>query len=134
MLVEYDEEKNNFTYQPIILFHYRKDLEDNLEAKKIAYQMIESNDKNVSRFLLAQLNTFSDFFIKNINSPKEAIQFLETGKEKFPENQLEFSYFIAKTSIENNFEKSKGKSNLKYCVKNYKPNRYFTELDLETLK
>jgi len=134
MLVKYDEKKNNFTYQPIILFHFRKDLGDNLEAKKIAYQMLESSNKMDSRFLLAQLDMFSDFFIENLNSPKEAIQFLEAGKKKFPKNKLEFSYFIASTSIENYFKKSIGKSNLKYCIKNYKTNRYFTELDLEKLK
>lgn len=133
MLVKYDEEKNG-AYKPIVLFHFRKNMEDNTEARKIAYQMLESNDKNVSRFLLAQLNTFSDFFIKNLNSPKEAIEFLEVGKEKFPEMKLEFIYFIAKTCIENNFEKSKGQSNLKYCFDNYKTNRYFTELDLQKLK
>lgn len=133
MLVKYDEEKNNFKYQPILLFHYRKDMEDNTEARKIAYQMLESNDKNISRFLLAQLNTFSDFFIKNLNSPKEAIEFLEMGKEKFSEKKLEFNYFIAKTCIENNFEKSKGKSYLNYCINNYKTNRYFTEFDLQEL-
>lgn len=134
MLVKYDEEKNNFTYQPILLFHYRKDMEDNAEARKIAYQMLESNDKNDVRFLLAQLNSFSDFFVENLKSPKEAIDFLEIGKEKFPEKELEFSYFIAKTCIENSFEKSKGKSNLEYCFNNYKMNRYFTESDLQKLK
>jgi predicted alpha/beta superfamily hydrolase len=134
MLVKYDEEKNDFTYQPIILFHYRKDLGDNIEAKNIAYQMIESNDKSTSRFLIAQLNTFSEFFIKNLKSPKEAVQFLEIGKKKFPESKLEFSYFIAKTSIENNIKESIGKSNLKYCIKNYKVNRYFRESDLDELK
>jgi hypothetical protein len=134
MLVKYSEEKNELAFPPILLFHYRKNMEDNTEARKIAYQMLESNDKNVSRFLLAQLNTFSDFFIKNLNSPKEAIEFLEVGKEKFPEIKIEFIYFIAKTCIENNFEKSKGQSNLKYCFDNYKTNRYFTELDLQKLK
>lgn len=134
MLVKYDEEKNNFTYPPIILFHYRKDMGDNEEAMKIAYQMLKSNDKSVSRFLLAQLDTFSDFFIKNLNSPKEAIEFLDMGKEKFPKNKLEFNYFIAKTCIENDIKKSKGKSSLKYCFNNYKTNRYFTELNLQKLK
>lgn len=134
MLVDYDEKKNNFKYQPILLFNYRKDLGDHNEAYKIAYQMLESNDKNVFRFLLAQLNKFSDFFIKNLNSPKKAIEFLEIGKKKFPENTLEFTYFIAKTSIENKFDKSKGQLSLNYCIKNFKSNRYFTKSDLEALK
>ena len=135
MLVEYDEKKNNFEYPPIILFHYRKDLGDNLEAKKIAYQILESNDENVYKFLVnKQINSFTDFFVKNLNSPKEALQFLNKGKKKYPEHRLEFSYFIAKTSIENNSELSKGKSNLRFCINNYKKNWYFTELDLNTLK
>ncbi len=76
--------------------------------------------------------SFSAAVVKN--SRNQAIEFLEVGKEKFPEMKLEFIYFIAKTCIENNFEKSKGQSNLKYCFDNYKTNRYFTELDLQKLK
>jgi predicted alpha/beta superfamily hydrolase len=135
MLVEYYERKNNFEYPPIMLFHYRKDLGDSLEAKNIAYQILESNDENVYKFLVnKQINSFTDFFVENLNSPKEAIDFLKKGMKKYPEHKLEFSYFIAKTSIENNYELSKGKSNLRFCVKNYKKNWYFTELDLDILK
>jgi predicted alpha/beta superfamily hydrolase len=133
-LVKYDEERNGFKYQPIIMFHYRKDLGDFIEAKKIAYQMLESNDENVSRFLLAQLDAFSDFFIDNLNSPKEAIQFLESGKERFPEHILAFSYFIAKTCFDNDYQRSLGEMNLKYCVNSFRENRYFTQLDLEAMK
>jgi predicted alpha/beta superfamily hydrolase len=135
MLVEYYEKKNDFEYPPIMLFHYRKDLGDSLEAKNIAYQILESTDENVYKFLVnKQINSFTDFFVENLNSPKEAIQFLAEGKKKYPEHRLEFSYFIAKTSIENNYQLTKGKSNLRFCVKNYKKNWYFTELDLENLK
>jgi hypothetical protein len=133
--VEYDEKKNNFKYAPIILFHYRKDLGDYQEAKNIAYQILESNEENVYKFLVnKQIDVFTNFFVEYLNSPKEAIQFLNKGLNKYPEHRLEFSYFLAKTSIENNYELAKGKSYLRFCVKNYKKNWYFTESDLEYLK
>lgn len=134
MLVTYDEKIIGETYHPIILFHFRKDLGDYEEAKRIAYQMLESKDENIPRFLLAQLDIFTAFFIEDLNSPKEAIEFLEKGLENYPGSKLEFSYFIAKTSFENDIDRVKGKLNLKYCLKYYRDNRYFDVVDLELIK
>lgn len=69
-----------------------------------------------------------------LNQPKEAIKFLEKCKVHFPEFTLSFNYFIAKTSLENNVEKWKGKNYLKYCEENYTENRYFKKEDLIKLK
>ncbi len=62
------------------------------------------------------------------------IAFFQQGQKKFKDNQLEFSYFIAKASVENNTQKRLGKTNLEYCLKNYKENRYFRKIDLKELK
>ncbi|PQJ80105.1 alpha/beta hydrolase [Polaribacter porphyrae] len=132
-LVKFDEKRNNLTYMPIVMFHDRKDLGDVIEAKKIAYEMLESKDFQVYRFLLGQLDNFSNFFINDLESAEEAISFLEQGKKNFKKYRLEFSYFIAKTAIETNTTLKKGIKNLKYCVKNYKKNRYFSQKELELL-
>ena len=66
--------------------------------------------------------------------PKGAIEFLEKSKKRLPEYNLEFDYFIAKTSIENSVEVKKGKNALKNCKSNYKENRYFKKKELEKLK
>ena len=50
-----------------------------------------------------------------------------------PEYNLEFDYFIAKTSIQNSVEVKKGKNALKNCSSNYKENRYFKKNELEKL-
>ena len=88
---------------------------------------MEIDDENINKFLLnKKLYIFNNF--------KEAIEFLTSAKNKYQEHRLEFSYFIAKTAIENNLELSKGKSNLKYCKKHFSKNWYFTKDDLEGLE
>lgn len=133
-LVAFDQKRNNFTYMPIVMFHNRKDVGDIEGAKKIAYKILASKDFEVHRFLLGQLDIFSNFFIHDLQSPSEAISFLEKGKKNFKKFRLEFSYFIAKTAIEKNINKKVARKNLNFCVKNFKKNRYFSEKDLELLK
>ena len=89
--------------------------------------------RHTNRVLKACLEFYYDFYINDIKNPEKAIAFFEQGKNKFKDNQIEFSYFIAKASIENNTRKRLGKSNLKYCLKNYKQNIYFREIDLKNL-
>lgn len=69
-----------------------------------------------------------------LKNPKGAIAFLEKCKKRLPEYTLEFNYFIAKISFENNVQKRKGKRSLKYCKNNYKENRYFKKEDLNKFK
>ncbi len=68
-----------------------------------------------------------------LNNPKGAIDFLEKCKKRLPEFVLTFNYFIAKTSLETNTMKSKGKKYLEYCEKNFSENRYFKKEDLDAI-
>ena len=70
---------------------------------------------------------------EKLEQPENAIVFLQKAIKKMPEYQLEFSYFIAKTALENNINKKLGKSNLKYCQLNFKENKYFKLEDLDKL-
>lgn len=133
-LVAFDEERNHFKYMPIVMFHNRKGVGDLAGAKKIAYEMLANKEYKVHRFLLAQLDNFSSFFIDDLQSPTTAISFLEKGKKRYKEHHLEFSYFIAKTAIEEKIDLKIGKKNLNYCIKKYKKNRYFSKKDLEVLQ
>ncbi|WP_397444769.1 alpha/beta hydrolase [Polaribacter sp. R77954] len=133
-LVAFDEKRNNFKYMPIVMFHNRKDVGDLIGAQKIAFQMIASTDFEEYRFLVAQLDIFSAFFIHDLKNPQEAISFLEKGKKNFKKYRLAFSYYIAKTAIEQKIQLKKAKKNLKYCLQNFKKNRYFSKKDLETLQ
>ena len=90
--------------------------------------------RHTNRVLKACLEFYYDFYINDIKNSEKAIAFFEQAKNKFKDNQIEFSYFIAKASIENNTRKRLGKSNLKYCLRNYKQNSYFREIDLKNLK
>ena len=87
--------------------------------------------KLIFLLLVLTLNSFSQ---EESSSIYHSISFFKQGLKKFKDNQLEFSYFIAKASIENNTQKRLGKTNLEYCIKNYKQNRYFREIDLKKLK
>ncbi|WP_020567396.1 alpha/beta hydrolase [Neolewinella persica] len=133
-LIKYDEQKNDFEYQEIILFHYRKELGDLDGAKSLAYRMLSSDEKMMGRFLLGQLDAFVDFFAKDLAVPLEAIEFLEKIARKYPDSRLTTSYFIANTSRAYNVELEKGKMSLKYCVEHYEGNRFFDEKDLGELE
>jgi hypothetical protein len=53
--------------------------------------------------------------------------------ENSEEYKLEFSYYCAKVLIESNTQKSKSKSFLQFCRKNFKENRIFKLEDLDRL-
>jgi hypothetical protein len=133
-LIKYDEQKNDFEYQEIVLFHYRKELGDLDGAKSLAYRMLSSDEKMTGRFLLGQLDAFVDFFAKDLAAPLEAIDFLEKIAKKIPDSRLTTSYFIATTSSAYKVELEKGKTSLKYCAEHYEENRFFDEKDLDKLE
>ncbi|OEK04951.1 alpha/beta hydrolase [Roseivirga misakiensis] len=133
-LLAYEKEVNNYEYPNIMKFHYRRDLKDLKEAKNLAYKILSNENGNDYRFLAGQIDVFTDFFINDLGSPNEAISFLEKAKKRFPDYTLNFNYFIAKTSIEEDVQKKKGKASLEYCRKNFKANRYFELADLGRLE
>ena len=96
-------------------------------------------NKTINEFKNIDSKVFYYNFSKAVDAylvekdPKGAIEFLEKSKNRMPEYNLEFDYFIAKTSIENSVEVKKGKNALKNCNSNYKENRYFKKNELEKL-
>jgi hypothetical protein len=132
-ILEYDAEVNGFEQQTHMMFIYNKQISDYEKAEGYATQMLNSNDEFENRILKANLNHYYEFFIDDLADVEKGMRFFEAGKKRFKDKQLIFSYFIAKISIEHNFKKTKGYSNLKYCMKNFKENRYFNELNLERL-
>jgi len=103
-------------------------------------QSIKFWNKTINEFKNIDSKVFYYNFSKAVDAylvekdPKGAIEFLEKSKKRMPEYNLEFDYFIAKTSIENSVEVKKGENALKNCSSNYKENRYFKEKELEKLK
>jgi hypothetical protein len=103
-------------------------------------QAIKFWNKTINEFENINSRVFYFNFSKAVDAylvekdPKGAIEFLEKSKKRMPEYNLEFDYFIAKTSIENSVEVKKGKNALKNCNSNYKENRYFKKKELEKLK
>ena len=132
-ILEYDSRVNGYQTQTHMLFLYNKEIGDFEKADYFANKMLNSKDNLDNRILKANLIFYYNFYINDIKDVEKAITFFEKGKNEFKDNQLEFSYFIAKASIENNTRKKLGKTNLKYCLKNYKLNRYFREIDLKIL-
>lgn len=132
-ILEYDSKVNEFEQQTHMMFIYNKRIGDYVKAEQYANQMLNSKDEFENRIIKANLNHYYEFFIVDLADVEKGMHFFEEGKKRFKDRQLEFSYFIAKISIEHNFKKTKGYSNLKYCMKNFKENRYFNELELERL-
>lgn len=102
-------------------------------------QSIKFWNKTINEFENINPRVFYFNFSKAVDAflvekdPKGAIEFLEKSKKRMPEYNLEFDYFIAKTSIENSVEVKKGENALKNCNSNYKENRYFKKKELEKL-
>lgn len=132
-ILDYDLKVNGNPTQTHMLFVYNKEIGDFKKAEYFANQILSSKDDFENRVLKANLELYYDFFINDIKDVRKSISFFEEGRVKFEDSKLTFSYFIAKTSIDNNFRKTTGTSNLKYCLQNYKQNKYFTEFDLKKL-
>jgi hypothetical protein len=133
-IIKYDLEVRGYSTQTHMLFTYNEQIGDSKKAEYYANKMINSNDDFENRVLKACLVMYYDFFVNDLNSIKKAVAFFEKGKKRFPESQLVFSYFLAKVSIENNYKKKMGDTNLQYCIDNYKQNPYFKEDELENFK
>lgn len=104
-------------------------------SKSIEYWNKSIDDKNETspRIFYYNFKKAIDSYLI-LNNPKQAIQFLEKCKIVFPQYELSFNYFIAKTALENSIEKRKGKKYLKFCERNYTENKYFKIEDLHKLK
>ncbi|PQB07318.1 hypothetical protein BST83_09225 [Polaribacter filamentus] len=133
-IIEYDLKVNGYPTQTHTLFFYNKQIGDFEKANYLANKIMNSKDDLENRILNANLESYYDFYINDLKNTEMGIAFFQQGQKKFKDNQLEFSYFIAKASVENNTQKRLGKTNLEYCLKNYKENRYFREIDLKELK
>lgn len=132
-ILEYDSKVNGYPTQTHMLFVYNKEIGNLKKADYFANKMLNSTDNFENRVLKANLDMYYDFYINDLKDVERGIVFFEKGKKRFKDSQLEFSYFIAKASIENDTTRKIGKTNLKYCVKNYRQNRYFKESDLKNL-
>ena len=132
-ILKYDSEINGVATQTHMLFIYNNQIEDFEKAEHYANKMLNSKDDFENRVLKANLGHYYKFFITDLKNTQKGLKFFKEGKNKFEDSKLEFSYFIAKIAFQNKIEKSTGTLNLKYCIRNYKANRYFTKTDLETL-
>lgn len=130
----------SFTEENNILFGNSLDRANHYFYMEQYPQAINFWNKTINQFENIEPRVFYYNFTKAIDAylieknPLGAIEFLEKSKKKMPEYSLEFDYFIAKTSIENNVEVQKGKKALKNCKSNYKENRYFSEKELDELE
>jgi len=111
-ILDYDSKVNGYPTQTHMLFVYNKEIGDFEKADYFANKMLNSKDDFENRVLKANLEFYYDFYINDLNDVEKAITFFEKGKKYFKDSQLEFSYFIAKASIENNSKKRLGKTNL----------------------
>lgn len=143
------DEKNLVDYEYLINFTNENNISLGLNSLDRANhyfymesypQAIKFWNKTINEFENINPRVFYFNFSKAVDAylvekdPKGAIEFLEKSKKRMPEYNLEFDYFIAKTSIENSVEVKKGKNALKNCKSNYKENRYFKKKELEKLK
>lgn len=128
------ENSNNQLYSNLYLGSILTDIEP-IKASKYFDKAIAEKDQEIIRFLPAIV--YNE--VQILNLPKDAISKLEKilvfkkSDKNDVSNELVIKYFIAKTSIENDIEKSKGKKALKFCNENYLSNRYFTIEELNKL-
>jgi predicted alpha/beta superfamily hydrolase len=143
------EEKNIEDYEYLINFIKENDISfvmNSLDRANHYFYMesypqaIKFWNKTINEFENINPRVFYFNFSKAVDAylvekdPKGAIEFLEKSKKRMPEYNLEFDYFIAKTSIDNSVEVKKGKKALKNCNSNFKENRYFNRTNLKNLK
>jgi predicted alpha/beta superfamily hydrolase len=132
-LIEYNEKVNGYQTQTHMMFVYNKDIGSLEKAEFYARKMLNSKDDFENRILNANLQLYYNFYAHDLKDIEKTIDFFEKGKTNFKKNKLEYSYFIAKASIESNTRKKLGKNSLDYCIKNYRHNRYFREDDLKKM-
>jgi predicted alpha/beta superfamily hydrolase len=71
---------------------------------------------------------------KELNRPKEGIEFLKSSMEKYPEGKLVFNYWIAKTILGNDLKRKDGIKAIDYCIKNFRENRKFSLEDAKKVQ
>jgi predicted alpha/beta superfamily hydrolase len=71
---------------------------------------------------------------KNLNRPKEGIDFLEKAIRKYPKGKLTFSYLIAETTLKHRLKKRAGIRAINYCLDHFEENRKFSLKDAKELK
>jgi|TARA_R110001606_G_scaffold150642_1_gene290914 predicted alpha/beta superfamily hydrolase len=71
---------------------------------------------------------------KNLNRPKEGIDFLEKAIKKYPKGKLTFSYLIAETTLKYRLNKRTGIRAINYCLDHFDENRKFNLKDAKELK
>lgn len=96
---------------------------------------ILSKTKIEEDFFLTYVNfpLYSNYLLQVKKSPDTLFRLLNHMYENSEEYKLEFSYYCAKVLIESNTQKSKSKSFLQFCRKNFKENRIFKLEDLDRL-
>ncbi|AZQ62565.1 hypothetical protein EI427_10055 [Flammeovirga pectinis] len=130
-----DSMEKSDIFQLQILFYFSYNFEQNERAKRYLNQMLKSEDELDQRIFFANLDSqYKNFFLINIKEPKEFIDFVEKAKLKWPIYTLEFNYLILSVANDYNITIINYEKYLKYCEKKFKPNRYFTIEDLNTLK
>lgn len=122
------ENPNNQLYSNLFLGSILTDINPE-KASQYFEKAIKERDKEISKFLPSII--YNE--VQVLNRPKNAIAKLDKILEIDEVNKLVINYFIAKTSIENDIELSKGKKALNYCEMNYIKNRYFTKNELKKL-
>jgi hypothetical protein len=83
--------------------------------------------------LYADFPLYSNYLLQVKKSPDTLFRLINHMYENSEEYKLEFSYYCAKVLIESNTQKSKSKSFLQFCRKNFKENRIFKLEDLDRL-
>ncbi|MDU0809249.1 alpha/beta hydrolase-fold protein [Aquirufa regiilacus] len=83
--------------------------------------------------LYADFPLYSNYLLQVKKSPDTLFRLINHMYENSEEYKLEFSYYCAKVLIESNTQKSKSKSFLQFCRKNFKENRIFKLEDLDML-
>jgi predicted alpha/beta superfamily hydrolase len=71
---------------------------------------------------------------KELNRPKEGIEFLKSSIKKYPGGKLFFNYLIAKSILDNDLKRKDGINAINYCIKNFKENRNFNLEDAKKVQ
>ncbi|MCC5930895.1 MAG: hypothetical protein JJU28_16745 [Cyclobacteriaceae bacterium] len=122
------ENPENQLYSNLILGDILTDI-DPEKASEYFEKAIEEKDKEIFKFLPSII--YNE--VQDLHRPKKALEILDKILAIDQSKKLLTSYFIAKTSIENDIELTQGKRALKYCNANFIENRFFTINDLQKL-
>jgi len=97
-------------------------------------EILDINDQDSFAYFQTNFTPILDIYVKIYKNPKAAIQYLKDCLLKMPENKLIFSYYIAKTGLENKVDLKLAKASLYYCEQNYIDNNMFSLEDVALVK